>query len=54
MDTSYLSQQVTSIIGQLHDLFDEIGVPNNERDSRESEVSFFEQLSEDKPAELAP
>lgn len=40
MDTSYLTQQVTTIIGQLHNLFDEIGVPNHERDSRESEVSF--------------
>jgi len=38
MDTSYLSQQVTTIIGQLHSLFDEIGVPHNERDARESEV----------------
>lgn len=38
MDTSYLSQQVTTIIGQLHGLFDEIGVPNHERDARESEV----------------
>lgn len=38
MDTSYLAQQVTTIIGQLHGLFDEIGVPNHERDSREAEV----------------
>ena len=38
MDTSYLAQQVTTIIGQLHDLFDEIGVPSHERDSREAEV----------------
>lgn len=54
MDTSYLSQQVTSIIAQLHDLFDEIGVPNNERDSRESEVSFPDQLSKKWPADLGP
>lgn len=38
MDTSYLSQQVTTIINQLHGYFDEIGVPSHERDSRESEV----------------
>lgn len=38
MDTGYLSQQVTTIINQLHGLFDEIGVPSHERDSRESEV----------------
>jgi protein regulator of cytokinesis 1 len=38
MDTSYLAQQVTTIIGQLHGLFDEIGVPRHERDSREAEV----------------
>ncbi|KAF4308575.1 Microtubule-associated protein MAP65/ASE1-type [Botryosphaeria dothidea] len=44
MDTSYLSQQVTTIIGQLHGLFDEIGVPNHERDARESEL--FSALSE--------
>lgn len=38
MDTGYLAQQVTTIIGQLHGLFDEIGVPSHERDSREAEV----------------
>jgi Ase1/PRC1/MAP65 family protein len=38
MDPSYLSQQVNTIIGQLHGLFDEIGVPNHEREARESEV----------------
>ena len=38
MDTSYLTTQVTTIIGQLHGLFDEIGVPNHERESRETEV----------------
>lgn len=38
MDTSYLTTQVSTIIGQLHDLFDEIGVPGHERESRESEV----------------
>lgn len=38
MDTSYLSQQVTTIIERLHGFFDEIGVPSHERDSRESEV----------------
>jgi hypothetical protein len=39
MDTSYLSSQVSTIIGQLHGLFDEIGVPSHERETRESEVS---------------
>ena len=38
MDTSYLSQQVTTIIERLHGFFDEIGVASHERDSRESEV----------------
>lgn len=38
MDTSYLSQQVNTIIGQLHGLFDEIGVPGHDRESREAEV----------------
>ncbi|KAM0722147.1 hypothetical protein Q7P37_001588 [Cladosporium fusiforme] len=44
MDTSYLSQQVTTIIERLHNFFDEIGVPTHERDSRESEL--FSALSE--------
>ena len=38
MDTSYLAQQVNTIIGQLHGLFDEIGVPNHDREIREAEV----------------
>lgn len=38
MDTSYLSQQVNNSIGQLHGLFDEIGVPGHEREARETEV----------------
>jgi protein regulator of cytokinesis 1 len=38
MDTSYLTTQVSTIIGQLHSLFDDIGVSKNERESRESEV----------------
>lgn len=40
MDTSYLAKQVNSSISQLHGLFDEIGVPDHEREARESEVSF--------------
>ncbi|KAF2200372.1 hypothetical protein GQ43DRAFT_374023 [Delitschia confertaspora ATCC 74209] len=44
MDTSYLAQQVTTIIGQLHGLFDDIGVPSHERNSREAEL--FSALSE--------
>lgn len=39
MDTGYLASQVSSIVGQLHGLFDEIGVPSHERESREAEVS---------------
>ncbi|KAK8048334.1 microtubule associated protein-domain-containing protein [Apiospora phragmitis] len=38
MDPSYLSQQVNTIIGQLHGLFDEIGVPNHDRETREAEL----------------
>ncbi|KHN97637.1 Microtubule-associated protein, MAP65/ASE1-type [Metarhizium album ARSEF 1941] len=44
MDTSYLAQQVNGSIAQLSDLFDEIGVPNHEREARESEL--FTALSE--------
>ncbi|KAJ8120198.1 hypothetical protein ONZ43_g3035 [Nemania bipapillata] len=44
MDASYLSQQVNTIIGQLHGLFDEIGVPSHDRDQREEEL--FAALSE--------
>ncbi|KAL9578615.1 MAG: hypothetical protein Q9212_005600, partial [Teloschistes hypoglaucus] len=44
MDTSYLTTQVTTIIGQLHGLFDDIGVPTHERESRETEL--FAALSE--------
>lgn len=46
MDTSYLSQQVNTIIGQLHGLFDEIGVPSHEREHRESEVEFVDMFPE--------
>lgn len=41
VDTSYLTTQVNSIVEQLHGLFDDIGVPNHERDTRESEVHEF-------------
>lgn len=44
MDTSYLTTQVTTIIGQLHSIFDEIGVARSERESRETEL--FAALSE--------
>ncbi|WEW61249.1 Microtubule bundling protein [Emydomyces testavorans] len=37
VDTSYLTTQVNNIVEQLHGLFDEIGVPSHERDTRESE-----------------
>ena len=41
MDASYLSQQVNTIIGQLHGLFDEIGVSSHDREARETEVSLI-------------
>lgn len=44
MDTGYLSQQVNTIIGQLHGLFDDIGVSDHDRESREAEL--FTALSE--------
>ncbi|TFA99426.1 Anaphase spindle elongation protein 1 [Trichoderma ghanense] len=44
MDTSYLSKQVNRSIGQLHSLFDDIGVPDHEREAREAEL--FQALSE--------
>lgn len=47
MDASYLSQQVNTIIGQLHGLFDEIGVSAHDRERREEEVGtpFRDQLT---------
>ncbi|KAF3483275.1 anaphase spindle elongation protein [Arthroderma uncinatum] len=44
VDTSYLTTQVNTIVEQLHGLFDEIGIPHHERESRESEL--FSALSE--------
>lgn len=38
VDTSYLATQVNNIVGQLHGVFDEIGIPDHERESREAEV----------------
>lgn len=38
MDTNGLITQVSTIIGQLNGLFDEIGVPDHERESRELDV----------------
>lgn len=38
MDTNGLISQVSTIIGQLNGLFDEIGVPDHERESRELDV----------------
>ena len=38
MDTSFLTTQVNTIIGQLHTIWDEIGIPRNDRESRETEV----------------
>ena len=39
VDTSYLTTQVNNIVGQLHGLFDDIGIPSHERESRETEAS---------------
>lgn len=39
VDTSYLTTQVNNIIDQLHGIFDDIGVPGHERETRETEVS---------------
>ncbi|KAL5355796.1 microtubule associated protein-domain-containing protein [Aspergillus floccosus] len=44
VDTSYLTTQVNNIVSQLHGIFDEIGIPGHERDSREAEL--FNALSE--------
>lgn len=41
MDTSYLTTQVTTIISQLHGIFDEIGIPRNERETKETEVGLL-------------
>jgi len=41
VDTSYLTTQVNNIVSQLHGIFDEIGIPNHERESREEEVCAF-------------
>lgn len=38
MDASYLEKQVSTIVNRLHELFDEIGIPDHERDSREAEL----------------
>lgn len=38
VDTSYLTTQVNNIVSELHGIFDDIGVPNHERESREAEV----------------
>ncbi|KAL1969726.1 hypothetical protein VTN77DRAFT_8279 [Rasamsonia byssochlamydoides] len=44
VDTSYLTTQVNSIVSQLHGIFDDIGIPDHERESREAEL--FAALSE--------
>ncbi|KAE8145369.1 microtubule associated protein-domain-containing protein [Aspergillus avenaceus] len=44
VDTSYLTTQVNNIVTQLHGIYDEIGVPSHERDSREAEL--FSALSD--------
>ncbi|KAK2759117.1 hypothetical protein FQN54_003216 [Arachnomyces sp. PD_36] len=44
MDSNYLTTQVSTIIGQLHGIFDDIGIPSHEQEARESEL--FSALSE--------
>ncbi|KAK6357107.1 hypothetical protein TWF718_001433 [Orbilia javanica] len=44
MDNSYLTSQVTSAIESLHGIFDEIGVPHHDRESKEA--ALFAALSE--------
>ena len=41
VDTSYLTTQVNNIVAQLHSVFDDIGVPGHERESREAEVGCY-------------
>lgn len=41
VDTSYLTTQVNNIVTQLQGIFDDIGIPNHERESREAEVCFL-------------
>ncbi|OKL57420.1 hypothetical protein UA08_06995 [Talaromyces atroroseus] len=38
VDTGYLTTQVNNIINQLHGIFDDIGVPNHDREARETEL----------------
>jgi protein regulator of cytokinesis 1 len=38
VDTNDLTTQVNKIISQLHGIFDDIGVPNHEREAKETEV----------------
>lgn len=45
VDTSYLTTQVNNIVEQLHGIYDEIGVPARERDSREAEVSLIQHFN---------
>jgi hypothetical protein len=52
MDTSYLSQQVSTIITKLHGLYDEMGVPTQERDARDSEVSWSGRVLEMKHVKM--
>lgn len=40
MDPGYLTTQIITIIGQLHGIFDEIGIPHSEREAKETEVAL--------------
>ncbi|KAF3908579.1 hypothetical protein ABW21_db0208777 [Orbilia brochopaga] len=50
MDNSYLTSQVTSIVKSLHGIFDEIGVPHHDRESREA--ALYAALSETLQSQL--
>ncbi|KAF3930548.1 hypothetical protein ABW19_dt0202806 [Dactylella cylindrospora] len=50
MDNSYLSSQVNSIVKSLHGIFDEIGVPHHDRESREA--ALYAALSETLQSQL--
>lgn len=50
MDNSYLTSQVTSIVRSLHGIFDEIGVPDHDRETREAQL--YNALSETLQSQL--
>ena len=47
MDPGYLTTQIITIIGQLHGIFDEIGIPHSEREAKETEVRCDTRMKSD-------